>query len=243
MTATRPTARRSVCEREQTTDPAALGIPSGGMPASKALPFGSNGASRRTLLAGLAAFGLATPLSGIAPGRALALDPAGAKDHVRATIDEVLALVKSDGETGVKTEAFQAILEKRAALPQIARFAAGTLWREMSGQQQAAYTDAFKRYVASVYAARFQEYSGQNVALGAVSDRGKRGIEISSTVTGGGQAPVKVDWLVSDRPGRTVIADITIEGVSLLITQREEIAGIHQKQGGIDQMIAFLRSV
>ncbi|MEL7172436.1 MAG: ABC transporter substrate-binding protein, partial [Pseudomonadota bacterium] len=109
--------------------------------------------------------------------------------------------------------------------------------------QQSAYTAAFKHYVSSVYASRFQEYSGQKVDLGSASDRGKRGIEIASTVTGGGQAPVKVDWLVSDRPGRTVIADITIEGVSLLITQREEIAGIHAKQGSIDGLIDFLKSV
>ncbi|MEM8820852.1 MAG: ABC transporter substrate-binding protein, partial [Pseudomonadota bacterium] len=98
-------------------------------------------------------------------------------------------------------------------------------------------------YVSTIYAARFQEYSGQTVDIGGANDRGKRGIEIASTVSGGGQVQVKVDWLVSDRPGRTVIADITIEGVSLLITQREEIAGIHRKQGSIDAMIDFLSSV
>ncbi|MEM9762726.1 MAG: ABC transporter substrate-binding protein [Pseudomonadota bacterium] len=202
-------------------------------------------APRRAFLGAMTALVLAValPIAGLAPTPARALDAADATSHVRSTIDEVLALVKSPGAAADKADAFRAILEKRAALPQIARFAAGTLWREMSDAQQSAYTAAFKHYVSSVYASRFQEYSGQKVDLGAASDRGRRGIEIASTVTGGGQAPVKVDWLVSDRPGRTVIADITIEGVSLLITQREEIAGIHAKQGSIDGLIDFLKSV
>ncbi|MEO0429254.1 MAG: ABC transporter substrate-binding protein [Pseudomonadota bacterium] len=201
------------------------------------------GALRGALAGLIGAVALALPLATLAPAPARALDAAGAKDHVRGTIDEVLALVQSPGEATGKADQFRAILEKRAALPQIARFAAGPLWREMSGAQQDAYTAAFKHYVAAVYASRFQEYSGQKVDLGNASDRGKRGIEIASTVKGGGQAPIKVDWLVSDRPGRTVIADITIEGVSLLITQREEIAGIHAKQGSIDGLIDFLKNV
>lgn len=208
-------------------------------------PAGEGATPRRAFLGAMAALSLAValPLASLAPTPARALDAAGATAHVRGTIDEVLALLKSPGAATDKADAFQAILEKRAALPQIARFAAGTLWREMSDAQQSAYTTAFKHYVSAVYASRFQEYSGQKVDLGSASDRGKRGIEIASTVTGGGQAPVKVDWLVSDRPGRTVIADITIEGVSLLITQREEIAGIHAKQGSIDGLIDFLKSV
>jgi phospholipid transport system substrate-binding protein len=53
--------------------------------------------------------------------------------------------------------------------------------------------------------------------------------------------PVVVEWLVSDRPGRVVIADIVIEGVSLLVTQREEIAAMLEKRGGdVDKLISDL---
>ncbi|MEM7236859.1 MAG: ABC transporter substrate-binding protein, partial [Pseudomonadota bacterium] len=57
-------------------------------------------------------------------------------------------------------------------------------------------------------------------------------------------APVNVEWLVSDRPGRIVIADIIIEGVSLLLTQRDEIAGMLGKRNGdVDKLIADLEAI
>lgn len=173
---------------------------------------------------------------------AAALDGDAAKAHVRTTVDEVLALVRSPGEPSSKAAALRSILEQRAAMPQIARFAAGTLWRDMSDAQQKAFVDAFSHYLSTIYARRFQEYSGQEVVLGVTSDRGRRGIEVESTVTGGGEPPVAVSWLVSDRPGRVVLADIVIEGVSLLITQRDEITALVGQKGGIDGLIAFLAS-
>ncbi|MEM8597328.1 MAG: ABC transporter substrate-binding protein [Pseudomonadota bacterium] len=194
---------------------------------------------RRAILAGVAGLALAVA----APGPAQALSPDEARSFVRETIDEVVALTTGPGSPDQKAQKFLAILERRAALPQIARFAAGPTWRDMSKAQQDDYVAAFKTYLANIYAARFQEYSGQKVDLGGVDDLGKRGVEVASTVSGGGTAPIAVSWVVSDRPGRTVIADIKIEGVSLLITQREEVAGILSKEGGIDGMIAFLRSV
>ncbi|MEM6422479.1 MAG: ABC transporter substrate-binding protein [Pseudomonadota bacterium] len=196
--------------------------------------------SRRQCLTGLTALMVA----GLAAARAAALDATIAKAHVQSTLDEVLTLVRAPGEAAGKADAFRAILEKRAAMPQIARFAAGRLWNDMSADQQDRYTDAFTHYVSTVYARRFQEYSGQEVVLGQTRDKGRRGIEVASRVQGGGQPVVNVAWVVSDRPGRTVLADIVIEGVSLAITQREEVAAIYGQQGNDpDKLIDFLKSI
>ncbi|MEL6197553.1 MAG: ABC transporter substrate-binding protein [Pseudomonadota bacterium] len=196
--------------------------------------------SRRQCLTGLTALMVA----GLAAAPAAALDATIAKAHVQSTLDEVLTLVRAPGEAAGKADAFRAILEKRAAMPQIARFAAGRLWNDMSADQQERYTDAFTHYVSTVYARRFQEYSGQEVVLGQTRDKGRRGIEVASRVQGGGQPVVNVAWVVSDRPGRTVLADIVIEGVSLAITQREEVAAIYGQQGNDpDKLIDFLKSI
>jgi len=70
------------------------------------------------------------------------------------------------------------------------------------------------------------------VSVGGVSDAGRRGLLVASEVTQPQGKPVAVDWLVSDRPGRTVIADIVIEGVSMLVTQREEVGAMLEARGG-----------
>lgn len=192
---------------------------------------------RRGLLAALLVlpFAMATP--------AAALDAEGAKEHVAGTVSEMLSLVRGPGSAESKADALRALLEKRAAMPQIARFSAGRLWKQMDAGQQSAFTDAFAHYLSTIYARRFQEYSGQEVVIRTTKEA-RRGIEVASTVEGGGETPINVVWLISDRPGRTVVADIVIEGVSLLITQREEIAAIYSQQGrDADKLIAYLAGV
>lgn len=193
--------------------------------------------------AGAVAVGMMAGLA--APACALSTDAATA--HVRATLDELLALVNSPGDADSKAPRLQAIMEARAAMPQIARFAAGVVWREMNEDQQARFVTAFKRYLAVIYARRFQEYSGAvgaggpSYTMDGVVDAGNKGILVRTLIARQEGGPVQVEWLVTDRPGRTVIADIVIESVSLLITQREEIGGMFEARGqDVEKLIADL---
>ncbi len=193
--------------------------------------------TRRTAIGGLL---LALAVVAAGPG-ARALEAEEARRHVRAAVDEVLKLASKPGDVSAKSDELADILTRYAAMPQIARFAAGRTWREMSESQQKRFEEAFLHYLSTVYARRFQDYSGQTVSLGQVSDAGQRGLTVSSTVSQPQGQPVAVDWVVSDRPGRVVIADIVIEGVSLLVTQREEIGAMLQARGGnIDRLITDL---
>ncbi|NIP77004.1 MAG: hypothetical protein GTN90_13930, partial [Xanthomonadales bacterium] len=136
--------------------------------------------------------------------------------------------------------------ERRAAMPQIARFAAGTAWRSMNEDQQRRYTTAFAKFIAGVYAGRFDQYSGtgasgQQYELGGIINAGKKGLLVKSSIYQTSGPPVNVEWLVSDRPGRVVVADIVIEGISMLVTEREQIAGMLEARGGnVDKLIADL---
>lgn len=201
----------------------------------------------RRVVLGRAALGVAVALvPGILPSRAGALDGAEATSHVVATIDEVVALVNAPGAAADKAARLRAIMERRAAMPEIARFAAGVAWRSMDAQQQARFVDAFSKFVSAIYVGRFEEYSGAAVTgkvyeIGQVVDAGKKGILVKSSIVRQGEAPVSVDWLVTDRPGRVVIADIVIEGVSMLVTQREEIGAMLESRGGdIEKLIQDL---
>lgn len=188
----------------------------------------------------LGAVVLGTAMVGASPARAL--DEGAARSHVEATVNEVLTLVRSGGGPAAKAPQLRQIMEMRAALPQIARFSAGRAWTEMNADQQRRFSDAFANYLASVYARRFEEYSGQQVTVGRVVDAGNKGLLVQSSVSGSGQ-PVVVEWLVSDRGGSVQIADIVIEGVSMLLSQREEIANMLASRGNdIEQLIQALNA-
>ena len=187
---------------------------------------------------GLAAAGVFVP----APAFALAEDQA--KALVQQTVDEVLDLVQAPGSGEEKSARLRSIMERRAALPQIARFAAGPVWRGMSEDQQDRFVDAFSDYISKIYARRFQEYSGEKVIVSRAVDAGRKGILIESSVSQprGGQ-PIPVSWLVTDRGGEARIADIIIEGVSMVTTQRDEVGAMFDRNGAdVDKLIDALRS-
>jgi phospholipid transport system substrate-binding protein len=183
---------------------------------------------------------------GLAPTLSQALGENDAAAHVQVTINEVSALVDSTGDSAAKAVRLREIMEQRAAMPQIARFAAGIAWRSMTADQQARFVAAFTKFVSSVYASRFQEYasagkSAESFKIGQVVDAGRKGMLVKTTIIRNGEAPVNVEWLVTDQPGQALIADIVIEGVSLLITQREEIGGmLEARHGDIEKLIADL---
>jgi phospholipid transport system substrate-binding protein len=196
---------------------------------------------RRTLLAGaVAGAGMATLFGG---GPAWALSADQARAVVQATIDEIMALLRQPGTTTGRASELRRIIETRGNLPQIAKFSAGRVWREMTPEQQQRFVDAFSHYLAVTYSRQFDEYSGDDpsISLGRAIDAGNKGFLVESPIRQPQGAPIAVEWLVSDRGGRPEIVDLIIEGVSLATTQREEIGAKFQSRGqDVDALITDL---
>jgi phospholipid transport system substrate-binding protein len=199
----------------------------------------------RTALAVIAGV-IAGLTAGLSPTLSHALSEGEATAHVRMTINEVSSLVDDPANSAAKAQRLLSIMEQRAAMPQIARFSAGFAWRGMNEDQQTRFANAFGKYLSGLYAGRFQEYAGtgntgETFKMGQVIDAGRKGMLVKTSILRAGEAPVEVEWLVTDRPGRVVIADIVIEGISMLVTEREEIGGMLEARGGdVEKLIADL---
>jgi len=189
---------------------------------------------RNTVLA-LGLLALSTP-------QALALSESEASAFVKTVVDRVVALIETNDTTAARRSEFRGVLTEVAAMPQIGRFAAGRSWREMNDAQQGRYETVFVDYIATVYARRFEEYSGETLTVNGAQDLGPRGFVVKSEVARQGAQPIRIEWLVSDRSGATRIDDIVIEGVSLAITQREEFAAMISQSGNIDAFLNELAS-
>lgn len=185
--------------------------------------------NRRTLFAGSMA-GAAALLLNVVPAVALTADQSTAL--VQATIDDLMALLRQPGSAASRAPELRRIIETRGNLPQIARFSAGRVWREMTPEQQQRFVDAFSHYLAVTYSRRFSEYAGDpDIYLGRAIDAGTKGYLVETPIRQAQGAPIVVEWLVSDRGGKVEIADLIIEGVSMATTQREEIAAKFQSRG------------
>jgi phospholipid transport system substrate-binding protein len=186
--------------------------------------------NRRGLLAGAFAFMTMMAVGVATPARALNAEQA--KAHVETTIDELTALLRQSGGPAARAPQLRQIMESRANLPQVAKFSAGRVWREMTPEQQQRFVDAFSHYVAVTYSRRFDEYSGNpDIRMGRAIDAGQKGILVQTPIHQEQGQPIAVEWLVSDRGGRVEVIDLVIEGVSMATTQREEIAAKFQQRG------------
>lgn len=180
-----------------------------------------------------------------------ALDATTARQHVDATIDDILQLiVDSPDPSQIATRLLQ-IVERRASVEQVARFAAGRYWRTMSESERKEFTRVFSHYLAAIYADNFRRAEAsvegsvddlrQAVRVHGTEDAGAKGVVVRTEILPPGGAPIAVDWLVSDRSGRVEVADLIIEGISMAITQREIVgAMLDARDGNVAQFIRDL---
>ena len=190
---------------------------------------------RRQFLAGTAALAL--------PAKSWAVSPAAAQSMVEDLVVDVNAVIASGASEQAMIDEFGNILNRYADVPTIARYCLGVDARSASATQMAQYTEAFKGYIASKYGRRFREFVGGEVQV-VGSKPVKSWIEVETTVLLRGRSPLQMDWHVSDRSGRNAFFNFIIEGVNMLLTEREEIgAMLDRRRGSLDALISDMKAV
>jgi phospholipid transport system substrate-binding protein len=190
------------------------------------------------------AVGLTAALMAFAPVSAVALTTDEAEVLTEQVVDEILGFAKSERTLDEKIMAFRNAMDRYADMPSIARFALGITWRQASDDQKEAYTVAFGDYLAQKYGQQFERFDNHEIEVTGALDIGRRGIVVNSELLRTGEAPVIVEWQFSDRSGEALLVDIVVEGLSLLQTERQEIASKLDARGGdLDQLIADLPTV
>lgn len=197
----------------------------------------SNNISRRSLIStGFCAAAL-TAL----PFGALALTDAGARALVDKVVLEINRVIASGKPLGQMSRDFEGIFDRYADVNLIARSALGADANRASAAQMAAFTQAFRGYIARKYGKRFNEFQNSQVQVLGVRAV-KSWHEVQGRVVTRGEAPYDVRFLVSDRSGRNLFFDMLIEGISLRLSERTEIGSmLDRRRGNIDAMIADLR--
>lgn len=174
------------------------------------------------------------------PGAAIASD---AGDFIRSTATEAIQLVAakniSDGE---RTERFRALFSRTFDTPVIARFVLGRYWRKASDTQRHEYLQLFGEFVVQAYSFRFKDLSGKALRVGKSRELNARDTLVFSRFVRVNGEPVRVDWRVRRNGEKYRVVDVVVEGMSMLITQRDEFAAVINSAGGkIEGLLAALR--
>jgi phospholipid transport system substrate-binding protein len=192
---------------------------------------------RRSVLT--AAFAMLAGLLAPSIPAAAAADPAAMISNLGTRALEVLGKGATQAQ---RTERFRALLREDFDVPGIARFVLGRYWNTATEEQRAEYVRLFEDYIAMAYATRLAEYTGETFKVTGSRADGEGAIVSSQIIRPGGAAPVKVDWRLTGRSGVYKISDVSVDGISMAVTQRSEFASVIQHNGGqVQSLITMLR--
>lgn len=136
---------------------------------------------------------------------------------------------------------FRRLLLETFDLPAIARFTLGRYWRRATPEQRDEFVKLFEDFVVLAYSNRFRDLSGKKFEIKNVSKTGDHETLVASLIYLPGQAPVRVGWRVRNSGETFKIIDVTVEGISMSVTQRDEFATVIRQSGG--QVAGLLRAL
>ena len=127
----------------------------------------------------------------------------------------------------------------------ISKFVLSKYWKLATDDQKKAYLAAFKQYFISSYANKLDQYSGEKVII-VSSNAAKKFVIVKSNIVRDGTDTLKIelDWRLLTRDSQTKIIDLSIEGISLIIAQREEFQSfLANNDNSLDALINKLNSI
>lgn len=178
--------------------------------------------------------------------------PAMAQDNASENPDQALAFVDQLANDALlvlddtamtqdeRDQAFRDLLGKGFDLNYIGRLVLGRHWRGASGTQKSEFNEIFPEYVLRIYASRLTEFGDEEFEMGGTSPAGRRDVYVHSSVVRPNGPPIEADWRVRQKDGEYKIIDLKIEGISMVLTQRDEFSG-RISQVGLDGLLVDLR--
>lgn len=200
-------------------------------------------------LSGQAAFGrfvrsLILTLAIIAGAVAASLPAAAGEtptEFIRILGREALAEMRSFAPLDQKEAYFHQMLRQNFDLDGISRFVLGPYWRIASAEQRQEFRRLLEDHIMRTEGARLAQYSGGDFRVtGSRAD--PDGVVVTSQIISPQGAPIEMDWQLGISNGLYKIEDVAIDGVSMVLSYRSQIAWMIARDGGqVGTPLATLR--
>ena len=180
----------------------------------------------------------------LAPMGAAGLAETTPTSSVKATIDEVLAVLS---DPAMKVPEKQA--ERRAKLEEIiggrfdyeemAKRTLPTQWKSLKTEQQKEFVTLFQQFLANSYVGNVDGYSGEQIEYGKERQKGDFAEVQTKVVSPKVQIPL--DYRLLKKNGEWRVYDVVIDGVSLMKNYRGQFARIIDSDS-FDTLLEKLRT-
>jgi phospholipid transport system substrate-binding protein len=142
---------------------------------------------------------------------------------------------------------FRALFNEVIDVPAFGRFVLGIHWRRATAKQRAEFLAVFEdmavqRFLPMI-TRQSAEYAGKSFSITNVRrhESNKDRVFVSSRLDREKGPPIRMVWHLRERDGRFKILDISIEGLSMALTLRQEYSSVVKRSGGVDGLVSLLR--
>lgn len=160
-----------------------------------------------------------------------------AQAALRTSIDEVLAIANRAASRSALAASVRPVLERRVSFETMTRRAVGIGWKQFTPAQQAKATNLFTTLVIRTYSNKFSPGQTAAVDYKAATTPAAGRVDVPTTVVYKGSR-YSVTYRM-EQIGGWKIADVVIEGVSLVANYRSQL-DVSFKQGGAEAVIRSL---
>ena len=168
------------------------------------------------------------------------------ENFVTSFADSAISILSNDTiSDSERTSSFTELVMSSIDLNLISKFVLSKAWKNASDEQKENYLIAFKDYFVSSYANKLDQYTGEKVDVIGSQEAGKYVIVESNIVREGTDTlKINLKWRLLNKNNQIKIIDLNIEGISLVIAQREEFQSfLANNDYDLDKLIEKIVSV
>ena len=175
----------------------------------------------------------------------LVSSPARADDPmsvVRTTVNQALSVLR-DTSTPLaqRQDKLRQIVAGTFDFTEMAKSALGYHWKQITPAQQQEFTNAFVAFIEDSYLSKINDYRGQQVTFGTVSNDGPQYAQVSTNIVQPSGEAIKVNYRLLQEGGTWKIYDVTVDAISIIANYRNQFNRVMNNKG-YDTLIADLKS-
>ena len=152
-------------------------------------------------------------------------------DFVTDLGDRLLGVLKRDLPRNELQSRLQELFTEAFDVPVVAKFVLGRHWNTATESQQQEYLGLFGDYVGGIYATQFSDYSGETFEVRAQTPLSGGDVLVRLDILRPDGPPLPVDFRVRQDQETLRIVDVAVEGLSLIVTKRDEFGSLVQREG------------
>ena len=157
-----------------------------------------------------------------------------AKQFILEIVTETKKILNSNLDKDTKSKQLEEIALKTVDIKGIAYYTIGNYRKKLEGEAKQKYLHLFEKYFLKSFTSRLTDHSNPKIEVLEAEVLNSKYTIIKSVLLATTERPqVKINWRVYTKdPNRLLIRDLSIDGLSLARTQKEEFAAILESNNG-----------